>query len=709
MRRLFALPLLLCVACAPLAAQQPSATIYRDAWGVPHVFAATDAGTIFGMAYALAEDDWPLIEENYLHALGRAAELRGESVLRLDWYARALETARLSELEYRRSSSRQRALLDAYAAGLNAWLDRNPDPARTLTRAEPWYPLALIRFKYYVLEFLGYAGLTNEQTQRLLEHGVAGQRSSAGSRSVPLLAAGGSPLRDDFLGPWGDRPFGSNQWAVAPSRTRDGHAMLLINPHQRFVGVQRYAEIHLHSQESLRFSGLTVFGFLLPYMGNSDRHGWAYTDNYADHSDLYAETFVDPNRYRYGGELRTAESWTDTILVRGDAGLEARAFRFWKTHHGPIVGLDERGRPLAAKLARYEEGGWYEQWDAMIRARTLEEWKEAAGTLRVPYMNAMYADREGNIGYVYGSAVPRRLAGIDPSGILDGSDPRTEWQGFHAFGELPQVFNPPSGWLSNTNSSPFFATRDLPFGPSDFPPYMVGSETYNPRAVSSSRVLEALHGATLDDFARAAVDTRLSAADTILPRVAEATRTQTLSPATRSALDRLLRWDRTADARSVETTWFILALEQRGKSFAAALETVLAELQTRFGTTEVAWGEVNRLQRPLPGGPVALDDTRPSFAVHGAPSALGSVFVFHTQGFGAVRPRLGEHGNSFVKVVEFGPTVRARSILNFGQSGDPRSPHFFDQAEPYARGEFKPAWFTREEVERNAVRKYEVR
>lgn len=701
--------LLLLASAAPLPAQQPSATIYRDPWGVPHVFAGTDAGAVFGMAYALAEDDWPLIEENYLHALGRAAELRGESVLRFDWYARALETVRFSELEYRRAPARQRALLDAYAAGLNAWLDRNPDPGRTLVRVEPWYPLALIRFKYYVLEFLGYAGLTNAQTQRLLEHGVAGQATTGSIGSVPRFPAGNSPLRDDFLGPWGDRPFGSNQWAVAPSRTRDGHALLLINPHQSFVGVQRYAEIHLHSEEGLRFSGLTVFGFLLPYMGNSDRHGWAYTDNYADHSDLYAESFVDRSRYRYGKELRTAESWTDTIYVRGGAGLEPRTFRFWKTHHGPIVGLDERERPLAAKLARYEEGGWYEQWDAMIRARTLEEWKQAAGMLRVAYMNTMYADREGNIGYVYGSAVPRRLDGIDPSGILDGSDPRTEWQGFHTFSELPQVFNPASGWLLNTNSSPFHATRDLPFDRSDFPHYMVGSEINNPRAVSSARVLETLRDATFDEFTRAVVDTRLSAADTILPRVEEAARTESLQPAVRDALARVLRWDRRADARSVETTWFVLALERQGESFAAGLEAVLAELQARFGTTEVSWGEVNRLQRPLPGAPVALDPTRPSLGVHGAPSALGSVFVFHTEGYGAVRPRLGVHGNSFVKAIEFGPTVRARSILNYGQSGDPRSPHFFDQANLYARGEFKPAWFTREEVERNAVRKYEVR
>src|SRR5690606_2478792 len=151
------------------------------------------------------------------------------------------------------------------------------------------------------------------------------------------------------------------------------------------------------------------------------------------------------------------------------------------------------------RLARMDEGGWFTQWDAMIRARSLEAWKTAVGMLHVAYMNTMYADRDGNIGYIYNSAVPRRKPGVDPSGILDGSDPDTEWQGFHALAELPQVFNPPSGWLLNTNSTPFTATVNLPFTRADFPAYMVGSETDNARAWSSRRVLQSMQRVTFDE------------------------------------------------------------------------------------------------------------------------------------------------------------------------------------------------------------------
>ena len=722
------------LATAPRAASAQTATIHRDAWGVPHVLSDTDAGAVFGIAWALAEDDWPLIEENYLRALGRIAELNGEGAVAGDWMARALRIVPLSIAEYEAASPRMRALLDAFATGMNRWLSARPAAElRVLRRIEPWYPLALIRFKYYQNEFLGYAGLRNDWITPMLERSAAAvagpgiapaAREDGPVRSVPDRSDSATSF--DFSAEahrdaWGRRLHGSNQWAVAPARTAAGSTFLLINPHQSFVGVQRYAEIHLDSREGLRFSGLTVFGFLLPYMGNNERLGWAYTDNYADHSDLYGLVFDDaaaPLRYRYGNGYRAAESWTDSIRVRTESGLETRRFRFWSSHHGPIVGVAD-GRPLAVKLARMTEGGWFDQWDAMIRARTLNDWKRAVGQLRVPYMNTMYADADGNIGYIYNSAVPRRLPGIDPSSILDGSDPRTEWQGFHTLDELPQVWNPPTGWLLNTNSTPFTATTGLSMRREDFPAYMVGTETDNARAESSRRVLSALSSASFEDFARVVWDSRLSEADRTIPAlVAE---WDSMPPsASRDSLAPIVRrlgaWDRVADTASVETTWFVLASELRAmdsRRFAtqvAALAEALGRLRQQWGTIEVPWGRLNRHQRPLPGarGPAVVDTTRTSLAVGGGPGALGSVFTFNSAPFGSAAPRIGRSGNSFVKVIAFGPTLRAASILNYGQSGDAASPHFFDQAALYARRQFKPAWFSRADVEANSVRSYVV-
>ncbi|MDH3733591.1 MAG: penicillin acylase family protein, partial [Gemmatimonadota bacterium] len=573
-RRRRAVPLFWALAplLVPCAGTAQTATIHRDAWGVPHVLSDTDRGAVLGMAWALAEDDWPLIEGNYLHALGRYAELVGEDGVAADWMARALEIVRLSEEEYESASPRLRGLLDAHAAGMNAWLAARPEAeVRVLRRIEPWYPLALIRYKYYQNEFLGYAGLRGQWVDRLIASGsdesaqeldVRAVNSERRSEAQPVESPDYVERQFDILG---RRPQGSNQWAVAPSRTTEGHALLLINPHQSFTGVQRYAEIHLDSREGLRFSGLTVFGFLLPYMGHNEALGWAYTDNYADHSDLWAVTFDDPQNpleYRYGDGTRTAVAWTDSVRVRTADGFETRSFGFRKTHHGPVVGLTPDGRLLAVRLARMEEGGWFDQWDAMIRARSLGEWRDAVGMLRVAYMNTMYADRDGHIGYIYNSAVPRRNAGIDPSGILDGSDPDTEWRGFHALDELPQVFDPESGWLLNTNSAPFSATRDLTWGRGDFPAYMIGDETDNSRAVSSRRVLDSIEGVTFDRFAAQVWDSYLSVADEALPELAGEWRAieagtspapDALEPGSEAwndvarAVVRLGQWDRTAE------------------------------------------------------------------------------------------------------------------------------------------------------------------
>ena len=720
-------------------AQETAATIHRDAWGVPHVFSDTDAGAVFGMAWALAEDDWPLIEENYLQALGRRAELSGLDAVAGDWMARALRIVPLSIAEYETATPRMRSLLDAFANGMNRWLANRPAAdVRVLERIEPWYPLALIRFKYYQNEFLGYAGLRGAWVGPLIERsaasvpgpGVDPARGAADAHADDDVAWLRSPAQHAFsieaqFDEYGRRPQGSNQWALAPSRTADGSTLLLINPHQSFVGVQRYAEIHLDSREGLRFSGLTVFGFLLPYMGNNDRLGWAYTDNYADHSDLYGLTFDDagnPLHYRYDGGYREADSWIDSIRVRTATGMSVRSFRFWSTHHGPIVGMAEDGRALAVKLARMDEGRWFDQWDGMIRARTLDEWKTAVAQLHVAYMNTMYADADGNIGYIYNSAVPRRLPGTDPAGILDGSDPATEWQGFHSLAELPQVWNPDTGWLLNSNSMPFTATTGLSWSREDFPAYMVGDETDNARAVSSRRVLTSLSGVTLDDFAARVWDTRLSEADVMIPALLTEWDEMPESPgknALASVIDRLRNWDRTADTASVETTWFILSNERRivaQRSGARhehprveGLRDALRLLQEEWNTTEVPWGRLNRHQRPLPGAPVVLDTARVSLPVGGASGGLGSVFSYESAPFGSAGPRIGRGGNSFVKVISFGPTLRAASILNYGQSGDPASAHFFDQAALYVRREFKPAWFTRAEVEANAVRSYTVR
>ncbi|UCF20403.1 MAG: penicillin acylase family protein [Gemmatimonadota bacterium] len=673
-----------------------SVTIYRDTYGVPHIYGPTDEAVVFGAGYAQAEDNFWQVEDNFVRSLGRAAELYGEEALLDDYLARALEIPRRSREEYERAALRIRRLYDAYADGLNYYLEKHPElETRLLTRIEPWYTLALIRFKYHHNEYIGYAGLRRAETELLLRKG-----------------------------PDGERALGSNQWAVGPSRSASGHALLLINPHVPFFGLSQYTEIHLVSEEGLVFSGLSRFGFMLPYMGNNERLGWSYTDNYSDIGDVYVEHFDDPERplrYRYGDGYRDATSWEDVVRVRTEAGVEERRFVFRKTHHGPIVALDSDDQPLAVRLTKLDEGGWYEQWYEMARARSLEEFRSALSRLAVPYMNTLYADSDGNIYYVYNAAVPRRDPSFDWSQPVDGSNPATEWHGYHSLDELPQVLNPESGYLQNCNSTPFTVTTGIDLKRDAYPTYLVGPESDNWRARSSRQLLMGRAEFTFDEFSNAVLDTKISAAkpmmDELFAEWAELQHGDSLQAfRLREPLRVLESWDLVARKDSWATSLFVLwaegfvrpASRPRPEAWPRLeeLERVVDGLRTAWGAWRVPWGEINRIQRPDASGQLPFSDSLPSLPVAGAPGWLGSVFTFHTESPAGQHRRYGIHGNSFVKVIEFGPEIRARSLLTFGQSGNPRSPHYFDQAPLYSNKRFKPAWFALEEVAANSERVY---
>jgi len=678
----------LCI--AQLSAQTDLAsrvTIYRDTYGIPHVFGETDAATMFGFAYAQAEDNFWRIEDNYIRALGRSAEVEGQSGVTSDWRNRALEIPRLAREEYRRLPQKMRAIVDGFVAGLNAYLADHPDVhPRLLTRFEPWYPLAFIRYNYYQNGFFYSSGIRQGDLELV---------SGVGCR-VPECAD---------LTPDTRHLFGSNGWVIGPSKSASGHAMLFINPHLSFFGSGQVYEGHVHSQESgWNFTGYTRFGFPFPYVGHNESLGWVSTDNAADQADLFAETFVDSLRYRYGAGIRRVTIWTDTIRVKADPGVERRPVTFRKTYHGPII-VTRNGKPLALRMAKLEADGWLAEWYAMTHARSVAELKRAMRPLNMLFGNVMAADAQGNTWYLYNGAVPVRDARFDWSGPVDGSDPATEWKSYHRMEELPQLLNPATGWMQNCNTTPFLLTSSGNPDSTKFPRYMV-VDGDNFRGITSRRILGSTPKFTWDDWLRVAFDTRVAAADSLLPGLLVDSVGATDSA--RAALALLSRWDRRSDTASVAMTVFD---RWQGATFGgvpkgAALDSALAGLTRDWGTWRVAWGEVNRLQRIDESVDQQFADDRPSIPVRGTGGWNGTVFTYYAQPVPGQKRRYGVAGGTYVSVVEFGPTVRRLAVHTMGASGDPKSPHYFDQAPLYARGQFRPAWFTIEEIRANLEREY---
>jgi acyl-homoserine-lactone acylase len=673
-------PLTITAALANPAQVAKSVTIYRDTYGVPHVYGPTDASCVFGYAYAQAEDNFWQIEDSYIRALGRASEVYGERTLADDRLVRALEIPKLSQAEYGHATPRMRQLVDAFAEGINYFLVKNPDvKPRLLTHFEPWYIYAFGRFALYH-QFL---------------------YSKTGLKTTEI--------------PSGGETQGSNMWAIAPAKSADGHAMLLINPHQPFFGPGQWYEGHLHSGEGWDISGASFFGSAFPTLGHNEALGWSHTVNNPDVFDIWEETFddaADPLAYRYDNGHRKATSWTDTISVKTDAGVKARTFTFTKTHHGPILARRD-GKALAVRFAKFEEGGQLDEWYAMGKSHTLAEFKRAMSTLAIPMFNTMYADHEGNIFYLYNGAVPKRSTKFDWKKPVDGSNAETEWHGYHDMADLPQVLNPPSNFMQNCNSSPFTTTVEGNPVEGNFPAYMVG-EPDNARARISRRILSGRDKFSYDDWAKAGFDTHVIQADELLAKLK--IDGHALGQL-KTAVDALLAWDHRATVDSVPMTIFMLWYEKEFGTavFPApkvkpdpmeALAQVVAYLDKTYGTWKVPWGDLNRLERGQSGGEEPFSDDRKSLPIAGGPGDVGIVFNFYARPEKGQKRRYGVAGHSFVSVIDFGPKVQAKSVLVFGESADPKSPHYFDQAQLYAKQEFKPAWFTLEEIKEHAERTY---
>ena len=684
-------------------ARAANVTIKRDTWGIPHIYGKTDADTVFGTLYAQAEDDFNRIEVNYLNAMGRLAEAEGDGELYRDLRMKLFIDPADMQAKYEQSPAWLKELMNAFADGLNYYLHTHPEiTPRVITRFEPWMALTFS------------------------EGSIGGDIERVNLRELQDFYGNGDMVAQTIAVSDGE-PRGSNGFAIAPSNTLNGNALLMINPHTSFFF---RSELHMVSEEGLNAYGAVTWGQFFVYQGFSDKAGWMHTSSRADAIDTYLETITERDDgvyYAYDGGERKLRETILTLPYRSGDALAERTFTVYHSHHGPII-RGEGDQWVSIKLMQEPIDALTQSY-LRTKAAGHNEFYENMRLHTNSSNNTVYADAQGNIAYYHGNFIPRRDLSFDWNSPLDGSDPATEWQGLHTLEESITLLNPENGWIQNTNNWPFTAAGDFSPRAEDYPRYMA-NYVENPRGIHAVRVLKDKTDFTLDSLIEAAYDPALVAFDPLLPALLALGGDPALTRETREAIAHLEGWDTQFGLDSTQTSLAVywgeelmraarpLAAAQNSdiydylagnitdEQLITALENAIAMLTDGFGSWQVPWGEINRYQRNDGAIVQQFDDSKPSLPVAFASARWGSLASFGSRSYPGTNRLYGTSGNSFVAAVEFGEKVRAKAVTVGGLSSNPTSPHFDDQAALYTEGRFRDVLFYPEQVDANLERVY---
>ena len=706
MKKLFLLLASTALSCAHQTAANPDAarwekqaaaiTIVRDDWGIPHVHGKTDADAVFGMVYAQAEDDFNRVETNYINAMGRHAEAEGDSAIYTDLRMKLFNDPDTLKAEYATSPDWLKTLMIAWADGLNFYLYKHPTvKPRVIMHFEPWMALSFT------------------------EGSIGGDIEDVSIPTLQAFYGDSSASRMFAAAPFRFRePSGSNGIAIAPSNTVDHHALLLINPHTSFYF---RAELQMTSDEGLNAYGATTWGQFFVYQGFNSHTGWMHTSSGADVVDEYAEKIVkkgDSLFYKYGSELRPLTVQTITVPYRTPKGLQTKSFTVYRTFHGPIVRA-ANGKWISVRLMQQPVKALTQSY-LRTKSTSYKTFRETMELHTNSSNNTIFADADGDIAYFHANFVPIRDTHFDWRKPVDGSNPATDWKGVTAIDSSPHLLNPPNGWLYNSNNWPYSAAG--PYSPrkADYPAYMdVGIES--PRGIHAIRVLSNRKDFTMQSLIDAAYDSYLPAFADLIPTLIKAyDQTPASDPLKARVADQiamLRTWDYRWGVSSVPTTLACYWGDELGRRVHAdadgedmsiyqymatrtsahekldALAFASDSLTKNFGTWKMPWGEVNRFQRLTDDIVHPFNDAAPSIPVGFTSARWGSLASFAPWQHETTKKIYGTGGNSFVAVVEFGDSVRARAITAGGESGDTASKHFDDQALRYSKGDLRPVYY----------------
>ena len=671
---------------APAAAAVPAkgTEILWDRYGIPHIIAADHPSLFYAYGYAQMEAHSELLLRLYAQARGRGAEFYGETYLEADRWMRTNGIPATAKQWAAGQSPEFAPLITAFAAGLNAWAAEHKAEMSPAARAV--LPVSVEDVYAHCLRVIHYDWIINPSK---LEARLR--------RAEPDV-------------------HGSNEWAIAPSRSASGKTLLLSNSHLQWGDMHTYFEVQL-TAPGVNSYGAVWVGFPVLRQCFNDYLGWTQTTNNPAESDLYRLTLKDGG-YVLDGRTRPFEVTRDVIKVRqADGTMRDEPITIRRTVHGPVV-AERGGMTVAMRVAAIDRPRLFEQFWKMGLAHNLAEWESAVRMQQLPLFNTAYADRDGHILYLYNATLPVHPTGDYQfwQGVVPGDRSDLIASAIHPYEDIPKVVDPPSGFVQNSNDMPWTSTYPMLLDPKKFAAGFAAPMGITQRAQRGIRILSSAGKMTFADVKAGKLSTRVETADQFVDDLVATARKLGTERAKRAA-DVLEKWDRASEGTSDGTLLFYRFMLEAGQSFrsiggyavplddrqplttprgfadpakaAAALDSVAARVEKEYGSLHVLWGDVLRFRRgnvDLPG--------------NGAPSELGAI---RTVGLGPFKDGKAEgvRGDTYFAVIEFSTPVHAEALLTYGNWSKAGSPHVEDQVRLNSKKEMRPVWRDRKDVEAN--------
>ena len=668
--------------------------ILWDKWGVPHVYATDEAEMYYAFGWAQMQSHANLILRLYAESRGTGSEFFSEKYLESDRLFHLFNLTDSAQAQYERFTGDEKLFLDSFVRGLNDYAEANPEEIDEKFRK--------------VLPVTAIDVLAHGKRVINLEF-LSGRDIGQSFNELKELEKEITP--------------GSNSYAIAPAKSESGKAMLVANPHLPWNDLYMFFEAHLNAPD-FDVYGVTLVGMPVLNIAFNKNLGWTHTVNTIDASDRYVLT-LEGDGYILDGEVRSFDEKSVVIKVlQDDSSIVDKEIKLKYSQHGPII-FEHGDKAYALRIAGLDNDSYFYQYHKMGKSDNFDEFEDALKMMQIPMFNVVYADKAGNIMYLFNGNVPERSEGDWKfwNDKVDGTRSDLIWHSYHDYGDLPKLFNPETGFVQNANDAPWTATYPLMLNSEDYPAYMSPEPEELPASFRAQRAINLIKdddSISFEELVDYKLDTGMEVAERFLDDLLAAVE-QYPDPVAVEAAAVLRNWDGETNTDSKGAVLFARWIDKLGNDMyavpwsienpvttpdglkdpekaVAILVEAADEIDIAYGSMDVAWGNVNRFRV----GKI-------EFPGNGGNHDYG---VFRTMYFKAPKERninYAFHGDTYVAVVEFGDNVRAKVLLSYGNSTQTGNRFMGDQLEMLSENQLRDAFLSKEVVLNNLAFKEELK